>query len=53
MYSMTGTLKFYELNIKAIDEKNHRKIYDKLKDDDRQALEIDFGDNPYKLRREY
>ena len=28
-------------------------MYDKLQDDERQTLEIDFGDNPDKLRREY
>ena len=44
---------FYELNVKAIDQKNHRKMYDKLKDDDRQILELNYGDNPDKLRGEY
>ena len=24
---------FYELNVKALGQKNHRKMYDKLKDD--------------------
>ena len=28
-------------------------MYDKLKDDKRQTLEIDFGNNPDKFRREY
>ena len=28
-------------------------MYDKLKDEDRQVLELDFGDNPDKLRGEY
>ena len=31
---------FYELNVKAIDQKNYRKMYDKLKDEDRQVLEL-------------
>ena len=26
---------FYELDVKAIDQKNHRKIYDRLKEKDR------------------
>ena len=26
---------FHELNVKALDQKNHKKIYDKLKDDER------------------
>ena len=42
-----------ELNVKALDQKNHRKMYNKLKDDKGQILEIDFGNNPEKLKREY
>ena len=44
---------FYDLDSKAKHQKNHRKIYDRLKDGDRQILEIDFGKNPNKLQREY
>ena len=44
---------FYDLDVKTVDQKNHRKIYDGLKDDDRQILELDFEDTPNKLRREY
>ena len=28
---------FYELNVKAIDQKNHRKMHDRLKDEDRKV----------------
>ena len=34
---------FYSLDVKMIDQKNHRKIY-KLKEEDRQVIEIDFGE---------
>ena len=45
---------FYELDIKTIYQKNHRKIYERLKDrQDRQILELDFGNTPGKLRRGY
>ena len=44
---------FYDLGIKAIDQMIHRKIYDRLKEEDRQVLEVDFGDNPDKSRGEY
>ena len=44
---------FYDLDIKAIDQKNHREIYDRLKDEDKQVLELDFGNNSDKLRGEY
>ena len=42
---------FYELDVKSVDQKNHRKIYDVLKEKDRQILELDFGDNPARLWR--
>ena len=45
MYSMIGTLEFFcDLDIKAIDQKNHRKICNKFKEKDRQILDLDFGD---------
>ena len=44
---------FYDLDVNAIDQRNHRKIYDRLKEEDRQVLELDFGDNQYKLKGEY
>ena len=44
---------FYELNVKTLDQKNHRKMYNKLKDDDRQVLGVDFGNNPDKYGRDY
>ena len=34
---------FHELDIKAIDQKNQREMYDRLKDEDRQVLQLDFG----------
>ena len=40
---------FYNLDVKAIDQKNHRKIYDGLKEEDKQVLELDFSNNPDKL----
>ena len=30
---------FYNLDIKALEQKNHRKIYDSLKEQDRQVVE--------------
>ena len=44
---------FYNLDIKAIDYKYHRKIYDRLKEEDRQVIELDFGDTPDKSKGEY
>ena len=40
---------FYNLDVKAIDQENQRKIHDRLKEEDRQVLELDFG----KFRSEY
>ena len=44
---------FYNLDVKVIDQKNHRKIYDRVKEEDRQVIEIDFGDTLDKLKGEY
>ena len=53
MCSMTGVLRiFYNLDVKTLDQKNHRKIYDRLKED-RLVIEIDFGNTPEKIKGEY
>ena len=44
---------FYNLDVKAIDQKSCRKMYDRLKDEGRQVVELDFGENPDKLQVEY
>ena len=44
---------FYTLEVKVLDQKNHRIIYDKLKEEDRQVKDTDFGDTPDKLKGEY
>ena len=40
----------YDLDIKPIDHKSHKKIYDRFKEEDRQILEVDFGDTPEILK---
>ena len=40
---------FYNLDIKAIDQKNHRKIHNKK--EERQMQELDFGDTPENCSR--
>ena len=44
---------FHDLDIKTIDQKSHRKIYDKFMEEDGQILELDFGNMPEKLKGEY
>ena len=44
---------YYSLEVKALEQKNHRNIYDRLKEEDRQVIELDFGDTPDKLKGEY
>ena len=39
--------------MKALDQKNHTKMYDGLKEEDRQVIEIDFGNTLDKLKGEY
>ena len=55
IYSVMGIQRiFYDLDIKAIDhQKIHWKIYDRLKEEDRQVLGLDFGDSLDKLRCKY
>ena len=43
----------YDFDVKTIDQKNHKKIYERLKEQDRHILELDSGNTPDKLRREY
>ena len=42
---------FYNLDIKAIYQKNDMKIQNK--EEERQMLELDFGNTPEKLKGEY
>ena len=44
---------FYDLDINTIDQKSLKKIYDKFKEEERQILELDFGNTPEKLREDY
>ena len=44
---------FYDLDIKTLDQKRHRKIYDRFMEGDRQILELDFGNTPEKVRGDY
>ena len=41
---------FYTLDITTIDQKSHKKIYNK--EEERQVLDLDFGNMPEKLKRE-
>ena len=43
--------KFYDLDIKTIDKKSHRKIYDTFMEEDRQILELDFLQYSRKIKR--
>ena len=38
MYNMIDEI--YDLDVQAIDQKSHRNMYDKLRDEDSQILEI-------------
>ena len=40
---------FYNLDIRGVVQKRHKKIYNK--EDERQLLELDFGDTPEKIER--
>ena len=42
---------FYNLDIRAVDKKRHKNIYNK--EEERQILELDVGDTPEKLKGDY
>ena len=39
---------YFQLVFKALEEKNHRKMYNRLKEEDRQVIELHFGVTPDK-----
>ena len=41
------------MNIKALECRNHKKLYDRLKGEERQILDTDFGSSPDRLKRKY
>ena len=41
---------FYNLDVKTVDQKSHKKIYNKFKEENRKILELDFDNTPDKLR---
>ena len=43
----------HDLSIKTLDQQNHKKMYNKLTEDERQILDHDFGNNSDKFRRVY
>ena len=36
----------HDLNVKALDYRNHKKLYDRLKGEERQTLDMDLGNSP-------
>ena len=40
---------YYKLDVKGLEPKNHKRMYDKLEKDGRQVMYLDFGDTPEKL----
>ena len=47
------TTNFYNLDVKVIDKKNHKKIYNILKVENSQVLKIDFGETLDTFKGEY
>ena len=44
---------YYNLEVKALKQKNHRKIHNRLQEEDKAVTELDFGNTPDKLKGEY
>ena len=41
------------LDVKTLDYRQHKRLYNKLKGEEGQTLDIDFGDNPDMLKTNY
>ena len=41
------------MDVKILDYKQHKKLYNKLKREEGQTLDMDFGDNPNMLKTNY
>ena len=39
-------INYYKLDVKALESKKHKRIYEKLEENDRQDIDISFGDTP-------
>ena len=44
---------FSDLDVKTINQKSHHKIYYRFMEEDRQILELDFGNTPEKIKRRF
>ena len=43
----------HDLNVKALDCRNHKKLFDRLKGEETQKLDMDFGNSQDRLKRKY
>ena len=48
-----GPKTIYDLNLKALGYRYHKKLYDKLKGEERQTSDIDLGNSPVRLKEKY
>ena len=44
---------YFKVDIRALEPRSHRRIYDKFKKEDRWVIYLNFGDTPDKLKGEY
>ena len=44
---------YFKLDIKALEENNYRMMYNWLKEEGKEIIELDFGNTPDKLNGEY
>ena len=41
---------YYKLDIKALESKCYRRIYQRLEEEDRQIIDFEFGERPEKIK---
>ena len=40
----------FKLGVKTLEPKNHKRIYERLEEDDRQIIDLEFGETAEKLK---
>ena len=53
MLENRNPIDYYKLYVKDLKLKNHKRIYDKLQEDDRLVIELDFCNMQDTLKRKY
>ena len=51
-YVQNNLIDYYKKDVKVLKPRNHRRIFDKLEEYDRQGTDLDFSDKAEKVKEE-